>query len=478
MTADAAAPAQIDFRRSLILAALAAAILNFIAFYPGLLHHDAWAYFDAARKDNWTNWQPPLLGFLWYPLQAIYDGPQPMLVLFVAAYWTGFVLIADSLRHEGRALAWWTFATAFFPLALNFNGQLVKDVSMGVCLLIGAGIAAGVISGRIEARRIALPLMWLFLVLGAFMRANSLFGLPPLIDLALQATSRRWGQLHIVKRAIIVLVISAAVAPAHILADRNLFRVEDIKPMSQLQVFDLGGMTYFSGEDRFQGFFGPNFVERNATCYTPRHWDVYGWMVGDRGCPEVYGDLKPHFGRELSKLWLQGIAADPLAYLTHRFAHANRFFQFLCTDCTESVFTGWQSGNQKEFTFEPTFLYTAIDAGAQAIYASPFGPPYVWLLIALAWTWASFGIPNERTRAVIFAVAASGAMYALGFFIIGIAHEYRYIHWTMLCALIATPTIVARVLLRADAPRSYRVFPLLMIAAVIAFREAVVRFVL
>jgi hypothetical protein len=104
------------------------------------------------------------------------------------------------------------------------------------------------------------PFMWFFLVAGAFMRANSLFGLPPLIDLALSATSRRWAAMSIVKRAAIVCVFSLAVAPAHILADRNIFRVEDIKPMSQLQVFDLGGMTHFSGKDRFQGFFGPNFV--------------------------------------------------------------------------------------------------------------------------------------------------------------------------------------------------------------------------
>ncbi len=478
MTATDTVPTAVSFRTSLAIAAGAAAILNFIAFYPGLLHHDAWAYFDAARNDNWTNWQPPLLGFLWYPLQWIYDGPQPMLVLFVAGYWAGFVLIADSLRDEGRKLAILTFCAAFFPLVINFNGQLVKDVAMSVCLLLAAGIAAGVVTGRIEARRVALPAMWLFLVAGAFMRANSLFGLPPLIDLALQATSKRWAQLHIAKRAAVVLVLSAAVAPAHILADRNIFRVEDIKPISQLQVFDLGGITYFSGQDRFQGFFGPDFVERNATCYTPRHWDVYGWVVGDRGCPEVYGDLKPQFGWPLMKLWLEGILADPVAYLTHRFAHANRFFQFLCVDCEESVFTGWQSGNQKEFTFEPTILFEAIDAGAQALYASPLGPPYVWLLIALAWSWAALGIPNPRTRAAVLAISLSGAMYALGFFIIGIAHEYRYIHWTMMCALIATPVIVARVVLRADAPLKYKLFPILMIGGVIAFREAVVRLAL
>jgi hypothetical protein len=320
--------------------------------------------------------------------------------------------------------------------------------------------------------------MWFFLVAGAFMRANSLFGLPPLIDLALSATSKRWAAMSIVKRAVIVCALSLTVAPAHLLADRNIFRVEDIKPMSQLQVFDLGGMTHFSGEDRFQGFFGPNFVARNETCYTPRHWDVYGWMVGDRGCPEVYGDLKPHFGWPLTKMWLEGIATDPLAYLQHRLAHANRFFQFLCKDCKESVFTGWQSTNQKEFTYEPTFLFTAIDAGAQAIHSSPFGPPYVWLLIALAWAWAALGIPNKTTRTIIVSLALAGAMYGLGYVVIGIAHEYRYIHWTMLCALIATPAVLMRVTFNRDVAMVYRLGPLAAIAAVMLFREIMVRFVL
>jgi hypothetical protein len=241
----------------LLIAALIAAVANFIAFYPGLLHHDAWAYFNATRDNIWTNWQPPLLGFLWYPLRWIHDGPQPMLVLFVAGYWAGFVLLADSLRHEGRTLAWITFFTAFFPLALNFNGQLVKDVSMGVCLLISAGIAAGLISGSIRMRAVAVPLMWFFLVAGAFMRANSLFGLPPLIDLALSATSKRWAAMSIVKRAVIVCALALTVAPAHILADRNIFRVEDIKPVSTLQVFDLGGMTYFPVRIAFRDFSGP-----------------------------------------------------------------------------------------------------------------------------------------------------------------------------------------------------------------------------
>jgi hypothetical protein len=464
---------EVRLARQLALAAAAGAILNFTAFYPGILHHDAWAYFKAARDSDWTNWQPPLLGFLWIPLQKIHYGPQPMLLLFVAGYWTGFWLIARAMIAEGRGIAIATFLAAFFPLALNYNGQLVKDVSMGICLLLAAGLAACLLRGLFRGR-VAKGLVAFFLLIGAFMRANSLFALPPLLDLAGSAASRRWAARGLMQRAAIVCVLAALVAPAHLMADRYLFRVNDIAPMSQLQVFDLGGISYFSGADAFQGFFGPDFPAKNRTCYTPRFWDVYGWG----GCPEVYENLKPKFGAGLTKLWLEGIAAHPVAYLTHRLAHINRFLQFACIDCKEMVFTGAQSTNQSEFTFTPTVLYRTIDAVSQAINDTPFGRPYVFLLVCLAWAWAALAIPNAVTRQITLALVLSGAMYTLGFAVVGIASDYRYIFWTMLCAAAATPVIVARVLVRRETPRVYRVGPLALIAAIILLREIVVRFAL
>ena len=466
------------FARNVALTALAAAIINFIAFYPGLLHHDAWAYFRAVRANDWTNWQPPLLGFLWIPLQKIYYGPQPMLVLFVTAYWAGFALLAIAIAERDRRLAFWTFIAAFFPLAINFNGQLVKDVSMAVCLLLAVALAAGIEFGLIQRKRLAIPAIWLFFVSGAFMRANSLFGLPPLFELAAGASSWRWVSLPLLRRAAIACLIAIAVAPGHIIADRYIFRVVDIQPMSQLQIFDLGGITFNTGKDAFKGFFGPEFVQRNTTCYTPRHWDVYGWELNGVGCPEVYENLKPRFGWSLSKLWLEGIAAHPLAYLQHRIAHSNRFFQVYCTGCREIVFTGAQSANQKEFVFEPTFLYKAIEAAADTINNTPLGRPYVFLLICLAWSLAALGIKDTIIRRFTLLIALSGAMYALGFVAVGLAHEYRYIFWTMLCAAITTPAIVMHVLARNDAPMALRLIPPLLIVGVIALREAVVRFLL
>jgi hypothetical protein len=461
----------LSFHRNLFLAAFAAAILNFIAFYPGILHHDAWAYFSAARTGDFTNWQPPLLGKMWVPLQAIWNGPQPMLVLFMAGYWAGFVLVARAYETEGAKIAAWTFAAGLFPLALNFNGQLVKDVSMAVCLLLALGIAAAVVRGAIKRRAATLSAMWLFLVMGAFMRANALFALPPLLDLAGIATSAAWAKTAWFKRAAIVCFVSLCFAPGHILADRNIFRVTDLYPMSQLQILDIGGITYFSGVDHFQGFFGPDFVAKNNTCYTPHAWDVYGWGA----CEEVYENLKPQFGAPLTKMWLEALAADPVSYFIHRFAHFNRFLQFICRDCQEMIYTGAQSTNQNEFTFTPTFLYLAIDWASETINDSPFGRPYVWLAVCLAWLLAGLAIPDTITRRITLTIAASGALYALAFAVVGIASDYRYIYWTMLCALITTPTIAARVIARKDAPAGLRFGPLAGIFIVIALREIAIR---
>lgn len=486
---NAAAVSPLPMKRRLLAAALLAALVNFYAFYPGLYHHDAWAYVAAIRTGEWTNWQPPLLGVMWIPLQWFWSGPQPMFALFLAGYWTGFVLIALSFRdEESKTLPYFVFAAAFFPMALNYNGQLVKDISMTISMLLAAGIAALLLRERIKRTRIAAAAMWLFIVMAGFMRANAVFGLPPLIDLAISAVSPRWRAQGFIKRAIIAGLLSLLFIPGHLIADTYVFRVRDIKPISQLQIFDLGGITYFSNRDAFKGFFGPGFVAKNRNfedrnsgrgCYTPRHWDTYGWDPDLKGgCPEVYENLKPQFGGPLTRLWIDGILAEPLAYLRHRVAHANRFFQFFCKGCEEPVKTGWQSNNQKDVTFTPNPVYNAIEWAALNWSLSPFGPPYVYLLICLAWMWASTGIRERVTRHVTFALVSSGALYALALFVIGIAHEYRYIYWTMLAALIAMPVIVARVVMRTDLPALLRFGPLGLIAAVILLREFVVRFAL
>ncbi len=190
-------------------------------------------------------------------------------------------------------------------------------------MLLAAGIATLLLRERFKRTWLAAFFMWLFIVMAGFMRANAVFGMPPLIDLAISAVSPRWRAQGFIKRMVVAGLLSLLFIPGHYLADNYVFRVKDIKPVSQLQVFDIGGITYFSGPDGFKGFFGPGFVARTETsttesrgCYTPRHWDTYGWDPISMAVPEVYENLKPQFGAPLTKLWVEAIAVEA-ACLSH-----------------------------------------------------------------------------------------------------------------------------------------------------------------
>lgn len=462
---------------TLIAAAVVAGCFNAYAFYPGIYHHDAWAYVSAVRSGNWSNWQPPLLGVLWVPLQSIWSGPQPMLALFLVGYWSAFVLMAHAYRCvAGRVLPWLVLSTALYPLALNFNSVLVKDIAMTVCLLTSAGIAAMILRGRFGQPRFAAAVMWGLMIMGGFMRANAVFAMPPLIDLALCAVSQRWRAQNHFRRLFISGVIALLFIPGHMVADRYLFRVKDVKPITPLQIFDIGGIAYYSGHDGYKGFFGSNFIGKNRApgCYTPRHWDNYGWGK----CAEVYHKLKSKRGSELAALWIDAILAEPGAYVRHRLEHANRFFQFVCQNCRESVFVGRQSDRQTEVTFKPNPVFNLIDWLSLRLSSSPAGPPYVYLLICLAWLWASFGLRDGDIHRITLALTAAGAMYSSAFLVVGVAHEFRYIYPTMLCALIVTPIIVSRVIMDKSVSNVLRFGPPALIVSIVSLREIVVNLVL
>jgi hypothetical protein len=133
--------------------------------------------------------------------------------------------------------------------------------------------------------------------------------------------------------------------------------------------------------------------------------------------------------------------------------------------------------NQNEFSYTPNFIYETIDWLSEAINDSPIGRPYVWLAICLAWLVSGVAIPNAVTRRITLTIAVSGALYTLGYGAAGIASDYRYIYWTMLCALIATPAIIARVILRPDVHALLRFGPLAGIVVLIGLREIVVRLI-
>ena len=78
-------------------------------------------------------------------------------------------------------------------------------------------------------------------------------------------------------------------------------------------VFDLGGITHYSGQNQFPVAWTPDETALLTTkCYDPERWDVY-WTIPP--CPFVMKRLETEGlfkgSPELPQAWLRAIASHP-----------------------------------------------------------------------------------------------------------------------------------------------------------------------
>lgn len=85
---------------------LAVAVIVAFAYWPGLMTWDAVRQYGQVLDRNFDDWHPPAMEWLWLALVPIHSGPQPMLVLQLLLYWSGFALLAGwALAAHRRGVA-------------------------------------------------------------------------------------------------------------------------------------------------------------------------------------------------------------------------------------------------------------------------------------------------------------------------------------------------------------------------------------
>ena len=206
-------------------------------------------------------------------------------------------------------------------------------------------------------------------------------------------------------------------------------------------VFDLGGITHYSGDNQFPVRWDAEQSKLlTSTCYNPDRWDTY-WTVPP--CPFVMARLTASddviFGTSrLRQAWTGALLAHPLAYLMHRLSFTAWFL------------TGWTLNLELYHASDPSFTPLAQKQAFQAVLAAHavLGPTVLfrtgfWLVAAimigaLAW-------PRRATAAGAFAVGitASAVIYVATFFLIGVASDFRYAYWCVLASLVGAPAAIA-----------------------------------
>jgi len=432
-----------DTRPGTIELVLAAAValagwgLCLYMLYPGIASYDALYVYEDALAGKYGDWQPPLFGVIWLWLEPFLGtGTQAIAVPTITIYWLSFFLIFLGLRRTGTRLAWLALLLPLTPPLLVLQGIVWRDVVFSTLWLFAAALAlASADRGRVT-RVIATLLALAFFVLGFWLRPNALFAAAPLFVYIVWPRDFRWKRLLIT-----AIPLCIALQASSSLINYTWLKAAERHPTHSILVFDLTGISHFSGENAFPvSDWTSEEVERLVkTCYKPEYWDTVWWMTPD--CTFVMqrldgeGPGKPRlFGTPaLVDAWIGAIEAHPLAYLQHRFAH----FKVLMLDRTMVM---WEHPEDltRRFPFTGNETYQAFNGMMHWLQdnTSLFcGLP--WLLLTLAMVVAGFAVGDGRAKAAILGLSLSGAIFTLTYLPFGVAAEYRYVYWTVFSGLVA-----------------------------------------
>ena len=418
-----------------LLVVVAGYALTVLVFYPGYVTIDARYVYADAQAWQFGDWQSPAMGVLWRLIDPIAPGSLSMFLLTVTLYWLGFGLLALIAARRSIWLGLVTPLLAFVPPAFFFVGMVWRDILFGVVWLAAVVLAfavAGRLRGRIAVQAIAL----LLVALGVLLRPNAIFAAPFLAAYVV------WPLRFDVKRMAIIFV--PAVVLFYALVPLTYYGLLDAKrqnPLHSILVFDLGGVTHFSGENQFPvSWSAEQTALLNGKCYDPVRWDSY-WHVPP--CPFVMQRLeRPDdliFGTpRLVEAWWRAVSGHPLAYLQHRAAF---MWQFLGR--SNLVLPVWDWPDPAGYGHSPYFK--PLVALHDALQPTILFRPGLWLVLAVAvgaFAWRTRGTP---AGAFAVAVTASAVVYVMTFSVVGVAADFRYAYWCVLATLAgAVAAILAR----------------------------------
>jgi len=375
--------------------------------------------------------------WVWRQLALMQAGPIPMLLLELALYWGGLVLLAGAAwrRDRGR-LAAALLACGLLPIGIALTGEILKDVLMAGALLVVAGLLARSERGPVQVL-VALAL----LLFAAMLRFNAFTACLPLLVALLPETWRNsWPRLALTS------LVGAAVLMAAMPIANRLIGAKPSGVELSLVIFDLGGITHFSRASAFPAEMRVrNPVAANARCYEPEKWDSYSYWV-DVECPLGFSawnaDVAPHGVKPFS-FWLRAIAAHPLAYSEHRLLHFAINTRLLpLSDSVERPVQAEGPPNDWGFHVTDNRALRVIDGLAVASAHGPLGWPIVWIALAAGAAIATRGLACAQ---LALPLALSSLFYGSGYLVFSVASELRYHLWTELAALLALVLIAAEI---------------------------------
>ena len=372
-------------RHAVVIAAAIGLVFTLVCFWPGYMSEDSISQLAQARSGDYDPWHPPVMSWTWRMTDRVLPGPAGMLVLHAVLLWSGLALVvAGTIVRPARAAAA-LIALGFFPPVLALVGTVWKDVALGVALVLAFGLLLAAEEPRSRVAVVAsLPLLFY----AAAVRYNGAAAMLPLSLWAGTIVVPRRAGLAVGAGLFAALLALAVVTNAWLSGGRTprSFRV--------LFVGDIVATALDSGEK----------IPPPAPPDEPMSAIVARWR--------------------------RAILTHPAAYLWHRMLETKRLLGI----GTSAVCYPFQERSVQPNPFvadaPPGALNRTVMAALEAVKNGPLFR--VWVYLALCAVWAVVG----RRRVAALALAASGMLYLVPYYVIAPDCDFRYAWWTVLAALL------------------------------------------
>jgi hypothetical protein len=367
------------------------AFINLTIHWPGNLTPDSKGQLLEAYAGNYSDWHPPIMALIWRQLLFFGYSLEPMLVFQISFHWLGLGLFSYSIcKAKYPISALLMLISGFTPIALKYTGVIQKDTLLTSLMIAGFGLTS----------LDNLKLKWFGILIGfiaMLSRANAVFAFTPLLIFSFQ----KWlKSQNLYKFFLTCVFFSILLIPVSQWINHSIFNAKRTNVERSLQLYDLAGIAYFSGDKSVL----PVNIENIKNCYTPLFWDT---LTSER-CGGAFAKID----RDITRDWLNSIFNHPSAYFKHRLSHFNREIFFLVPPAQQCV-------DAPEFHNCPkSFL-------SDAIHKNGLLWPVAWLTLGI--TMLLTGI-----KGIAQALCLSGVLYGLGYLFFGVAADFRYFYWTEL----------------------------------------------
>ena len=399
-----------------------------LVFYPGYMTNDATFVYGFSKEWRFGDWQSPLMSIVWRVIDPLAPGPASMFLLIAALYWLGFGLLALTVARRSVRLSLVVPLLALAPPAFMLLAMIWRDVLFGVVWLVAAVTAYAAAERMTPLRRPLLALALVLVAFGILLRPNAIAAAPLLAVFVLWPNRFDW------RRAAIVFL--PALAAGYALVHVVYYEVLDVKrehPLHSLLVFDLGGITHFSGENQFPVSWSPQQTALlTSRMLQPRPLGPY-WTL--EPCRFVMQRLESKddviFGTpRLTQAWARAVAAHPLAYLQHR---ATVMWHFLAD--SNLTLELYHVNDPAQTPLAQNRFFKSLLTLHDALKPTVLFRMGFWLILAMAV--CAFAWPARATAAGAFTVGvtASAIAYVMSYFALGVAADFRYGYWCVLASL-------------------------------------------